>query len=479
MSQQPLRLHLPDFVDERRMTRYQFRVVTLCGLVMFIDGFDTQAISYMAPHIADEWGLSQSALGPIFSAALVGLMVGYLALSPLSDRFGHKRLIIAATAVFGVTTLAALWADNVTELVILRFVTGMGLGAAAPSAVALTGEFSPKRLRATFVLAIYCGFSVGFVVAGLAAGWLIEDHGWRSLLWVGAAAPLLLIPFLIRGLPESPVFMIQRNLAPQRIYAIFRRIDAGLPTSLPEQSEPVFSVEENDSGKRTALSSLFTRKWLWGTLLLWFVFMINLAEFYALQSWLPTIMTDLDYSMNVVVAATTLTTVGGIAAAFVTGPSMDRLGPYRTLGVLYLVGFGCLALTGIAFHAPLWVLLTANFFAGCCVSGGQKSLIALAAVFYPAQMRSTGVGWALGIGRVGGILGPIMVGAALTMNWSPSTVFYAMSVPMLAAGLTVALLGMRYGRSQQGPAQADSAPDTEAPSLTRGSGPALDPGSSI
>mgnify|MGYP001172533253 CR=1 FL=1 len=479
MSQQPLRLHLPDFVDERRMTPYQFRVVALCGLVMFIDGFDTQAISYMAPHIADEWGLSRNALGPMFSAALVGLMVGYMALSPLSDRFGHKRLVVAATAVFGLTTLGALWAGNVTELVVLRFVTGMGLGAAAPSAVALTGEFSPKRLRATFVLAIYCGFSVGFVVAGLAAGWLIEDHGWRSLLWAGAAAPIVLIPFLIRWLPESPVFMIRRNVAPERVYAVFRRIDGTLPPSLPGQTEPVFSVEENDSGQRTAFSSLFTRKWLWGTVLLWLVFMINLAEFYALQSWLPSIMTDLGHPMNVVVAATTLTTVGGIAAAFVTGPSMDRLGPYRTLAVLYLVGFGCLALTGVAFHAPLWVLLTANFFAGCCVSGGQKSLIALAAVFYPAPMRSTGVGWALGVGRVGGILGPILVGAALTLNWSPSAVFYAMAVPMLAAGVTVALLGMRYGPSRQGADRTDPAPDTEAPSLSHGAGPAVGQGPSV
>ncbi len=427
---------------------------------MFIDGFDTQAISYMAPHIADEWGLSQQLLGPIFSAALVGLMVGYLALSPLSERIGHKRVIIAATFVFGLTTLAAVWAGNVTELVVLRFVTGMGLGAAAPSAIALTGEFSPKRLRATFVLVIYCGFSVGFVAAGLVAGWLIPEHGWRSMLWVGAAAPVLLIPFLVRGLPESPVFMIQRKRDPHRIYATFRRIDRELPAAMPEQPAPAFSVEENDSGRRTVLSSLFTRKWLLGTVLLWLVFVINLAEFYALQSWLPSIMTDLGYSMNVVVTATTLTTVGGIAAAFVTGPSMDRLGAYGTLGVLYLVGFVCVALTGAAFHAPLWALLTANFLSGCCISGGQKSLIALAAVFYPAPLRSTGVGWALGVGRVGGILGPLVVGAALAANWKPDAVFYAMSVPMMVAGLTVLLMGLRYGRRADRSAGQDGEPDS-------------------
>jgi AAHS family 4-hydroxybenzoate transporter-like MFS transporter len=320
MSLDPSTLRLPDFVDERRVSRFQYGVITLCGLVMFLDGFDTQAISYMAPHIAKEWGLPTAVLGPIFSSALVGLMIGYLVLSPLSDRFGHKRVIVAAVAGFAVCTLVAVWTAGVTELIVLRFLTGLGLGAAAPSCVAMTGEFSPKRLRATFVLAIYCGFSLGFVVAGLVAGWLIPIHGWRSMFWVGAIAPLVLLPLLLRFLPESPVFMLRRGRDPQRVHQVFRRID---PTIAPTEA-PRFDVAGEDSGKRAALSSLFTRDRVLGTALLWFVFAINLAEFYALQSWLPTILAGLDYDMSVVVTTTTLTTVGGIAAAFITGPAMDR-----------------------------------------------------------------------------------------------------------------------------------------------------------
>jgi MFS transporter, AAHS family, 4-hydroxybenzoate transporter len=458
-------LRLPEFVDERRVGPFQYGVITLCGLVMFIDGFDTQAISYMAPHIAKEWGLSQAVLGPIFSSALVGLMVGYLVLSPLSDRFGHKRVIVAATVGFAVCTLAAVWSGNVTELIALRFLTGLGLGAAAPSCVALTGEFSPKRLRATFVLVIYCGFSLGFAIAGVVAGWLIPLYGWRSMFWAGALAPLVLVPLLLRFLPESPVYLIRRGRDPQRILGVFRRMD---PT-LPAAEAPEFAVEAEDSGKRAALSSLFTRSRVLGTLLLWFVFAINLAEFYALQSWLPTIMTGLHYDMGAVVTATTLTTVGGIAAAVITGPAMDRLGAYGTLTVLYVVGFVFVVLTGLAFGAPLWVLLVANFFAGCCISGGQKSLIALAAVFYPASVRSTGVGWALGIGRIGGILGPLVIGAALAAQWSAGAVFYAMAVPMLVAGLAVFVLGRRYGtrRTVSGgrreAARPDATPARSAP----------------
>ncbi|WP_028935972.1 MFS transporter [Pseudonocardia spinosispora] len=432
---------LPELIDQRPVSRFQYGVITLCALVMFIDGFDTQAISYLAPHIAKEWGLSQAVLGPIFSSALLGLMVGYLVLSPLSDRFGHKRVLVVATASFAVFTLLAVWSGNVTELVALRFLTGVGLGAAAPSAIALTGEFSPARLRATFVLVIYCGFSLGFVAAGLAVGWLLPHHGWRSLFWVGALVPLVLVPALIRYLPESPTFMIRRRYDPSRVLAVLRRVD---PTLDDTWTPSAVAVEDRTTAGRAALSSLFTRHWVWGTVLLWLVFVINLGEFYALQSWLPSILTDLHYPMSTVVSATTLTTVGGIVAAFLTGPSMDRLGAYGTVACVYLAGCVFVALTGLALGSPVWLLLTATFLSGCCVSGGQKSVIALAAVFYPAAMRSSGVGWALGIGRLGGIAGPLVVGAALSAGWDPRSVFYAMAVPMLVAGLVVLVLGRRY-----------------------------------
>jgi AAHS family 4-hydroxybenzoate transporter-like MFS transporter len=199
------------------------------------------------------------------------------------------------------------------------------------------------------------------------------------------------------------------------------------------------------------MSGLFSNGRALGTVLLWAVFALNLGEFYALQSWLPSILTGLDYPMSVVVSATTLTTVGGIAIAFIVGPSMDRLGAYGTLSVLYLVGFVFLALVGAALNAPLWVLLIANFLAGCCVSGGQKCVIALAAIFYPPAIRSTGVGWALGIGRIGGIGGPLVVGALLGSGWAPQSVFYAMALPMLAMALMILLMRRRY----VSPAEAD------------------------
>jgi AAHS family 4-hydroxybenzoate transporter-like MFS transporter len=431
--------HVPAFINEKPIGASQYIITLLCGMVMFLDGFDTQSISYMAPLIAKEWGLSRELLGPIFSSALTGLMVGYLLLSPLSDRFGHRRMMLVSTVAFGVTTLITVFASNVTELIVLRFVTGLFLGSAIPSAVALTGEYSPKRLRATFVLVIYCGFSLGFVAAGALAAWMLPLYGWRSLLWVGAIAPLTLSIFLFLFLHESLDFLVRTKAEGQRIWYILRRVDPALPEAAPRS----FTTVEKEVG--SAVGSLFTSGRTLGTIVLWIIFFLNLAEFYALQSWLPTILTNLHYPLNSVALATTLTTIGGIVIAVVIGPAMDRLGPYRSLAVLYFCGVFFVALMGVALSQPEWVLMAATFFAGCCVSGGQKSVIALAAVFYPAPIRSTGVGWALGIGRLGGIGGPLLVGLLLGWRLSPANIFYAAAIPMLIAGLLVALLGWRYG----------------------------------
>ncbi|GAB3378381.1 MFS transporter [Amycolatopsis echigonensis] len=429
-------LRLPGFIDERRSSWFQRGIVLLCGLVMFLDGFDTQAINYMAPAITKEWALSKADMGPIFSAALVGLMVGYLVIAPLSDKFGHKRLVVAGTLLFALSTLASVWVQNPEQLLTLRFVTGIGLGATTPSTIALTAEYSPKRLRASFVLAIYVGFSIGFVVANYAADWLIPGYGWRSVFAVGAALPLLLVVALVAWLPESLSFLIRRGRQ-AAAYQVFRRIDH----SLPVLSDPQIEAGNFTEGKRVKLRQLVSRGQLVGTVLLWIVFALNLAMFYGLQSWVPTILAEHGYSSGTLATASSMTTIGGIAVAFAVGPAMDRLGAFGSLATLYFAGCGFLALMTVALGAPVWVLLIAIFLIGCGVSGGQKSVIALATVFYPVEVRSTGVGWALGIGRVGGILGPLIIGAALGGGWSAQQVFLALVVPSAVCGALVLYLG--------------------------------------
>ncbi|MGI4901610.1 MAG: MFS transporter [Janthinobacterium lividum] len=435
-------IDVSEIIETRRVSLRLAVLVLLCALLMFLDGFDTQAVSYIVPVVARQWHLPREILGSIFSAALVGLMVGYLAISPLSARFGHKRMMVASTVLFAIFTLFTVFASNVTELIGLRFLTGIGLGAAAPSAVALTCEFAPKRLRATFVLLVYCGFSLGFVVAGMVSGMLLPTHGWQSVMAVGAIAPLLLALPLALMLPESLAFLRQKSDGEVRIRGVLQRLFPH--TDIPAGSRFIL---EDQGERRAGVKALFDGTTSIGTFLLWGIFFLNLAEFYFMQSWLPTMLTGLHYPVATVVWITAMPTVAGVLSALPLGLAMDRVGPYVTLAVMYVAGTLFMVLVASAFAATStgW-LMAAVFCAGFCISGGQKSVIALAAVYYPLNLRSTGVGWALGIGRLGGIAGPLVVGFMYSAHWTPAQIFQAAALPVLIAGIGVMIMGRRYGR---------------------------------
>ena len=405
---------------------------------MFLDGFDTQAISFAAPVIAREWGLPVATLGPILTAAIVGLMVGYLLLSPLANRFGHRRMIISCTALFGVLSLATAVAGEPVHLIALRFLTGAALGAVIPSVVSLTSEFAPKRRRSSLVMYIYCFYALGFVAAGLVSGPVIPLLGWRMLFVIGGAAPLLLLVFLVRFMPESPSFLMARPDGKDRALVTLRRLD---PTLAPGVNIVRNEDKRVTETTRSLIIELFRRNWLLSTTLLWLAFAANLGVFYAIQSWLPTILGTLGQSPTVVIGATVLTTIGGIVAATVIGPCMDRISPFRTLGTVYLLGACFVAILGTAAAGAPALLLAVAFLSGASVAGGQMSVIALATVLYPPKMRSTGVGWALGIGRLGGIAGPLLVGAALGAGVAAQELFLAMALVLVVAGVSVFALG--------------------------------------
>jgi AAHS family 4-hydroxybenzoate transporter-like MFS transporter len=305
-------VHLDHLIDRQRVGRFHVLVLVLTGSVMFLDGLDTQAISFVAPAVAREWSLPVATLGPIFSASILGLMIGYLALSTLAGRIGHRRLVIASTALFGVFTLLCALTTDEIQLIVLRLLTGVGLGAVIPSAVALAGEFAPARRRSTFVMCIYCWLAFGFVAASLISGAVIPAWGWRAMFVIGGVLPLLLLIVLVPFLPDSPSYLLAAGPDDSRARATLRRLDPGL-----DPGTRLLPAER--SGRPLAsgapLAELFRRHWLPSTALLWVAFMLNLGVFYAVQSWLPSILGRLGHPPSVAVAATALTTIGGIIAA--------------------------------------------------------------------------------------------------------------------------------------------------------------------
>jgi AAHS family 4-hydroxybenzoate transporter-like MFS transporter len=422
------------FIDAQPVGRFQILLLLLCAAVLFIDGFDTQAIGYVAPDIAREWGLSRGSLGPVFSAGLFGLMIGALIFGPIADRIGRKRIIVLSTIAFGVGTLLTIFVQDVYWLIAVRFLTGLGLGGAMPNAVALTSEFSPHRRRATMVMAMFCGFSVGAALGGLVAAALIPVFGWRSIFLIGGLAPLIYAPFLARMLPESIRFLAVTGRDNAMLAALLGRVApeaAFTPATRFTVHEPKLAgipvVHLFDQGRTVT------------TLLFWVVFFMSLLDLYLLSNWLPTVLNDLGASIAMAATIGAMLQVGGVVGTFTLGNFIDRFS-FQALALTYLIA--SIAITAIGFSSHSVPLVTlAVFCAGFCIVGGQIASNALTATYYPTSMRSTGIGWALGIGRIGSIVGPLVGGMMLSNKVTIQTLFVTAAVPALCAALAAFALG--------------------------------------
>jgi AAHS family 4-hydroxybenzoate transporter-like MFS transporter len=452
-----------EFIDAQPVGGFQLKLLLTCAAVLFLDGFDTQAIGYVAPALAKEWGLTKGALGPVFSAGLFGLMIGALLFGPLADRIGRKKIIIFSTLAFGIGTLITAFVQDVNALLAIRFLTGLGLGGAMPNAIALTSEFNPRRRRATMVMIMFCGFSVGAALGGFLAAALIPQFGWRSVFVVGGAVPLLLVPILALRLPESVRFLVLTGRADARVAELLGLIG---PNAIFAPATR-FVVHEPELPGIPVLH-LFRSGRTLVTLLLWVVFFMSLLDIYFLANWLPTVLNDLGASVSAAAAIGSMLQVGGVVGTFALGSIIDRFS-FRALALVYFVAVFAVGAIGQLGHSVVFVTM-AIFVAGFCIVGGQIAANALAAGYYPTAVRATGVGWALGIGRAGSIVGPLVGGVLLTMKWSPAEVFMAAAGAALCAALAAFALGRLAGMGGSGKRAAEPAPFEAAlrPSTTAG-----------
>jgi AAHS family 4-hydroxybenzoate transporter-like MFS transporter len=423
--------------DTIRFGPLQLGVTALCAVVALLDGFDTQAIAYVAPRIAQEWGTAPSAFGPVFAVGLMGLSVGALALSPLADRFGRKTIVVLSTIIFGVFALLTATAESMNALLAYRFLTGIGLGAAMPNIVALTSEYAPERLRATLVTVMFCGFPLGSTLGGLVSTGLIDAYDWRSVFILGGALPLLLTPALVWLLPESARFLVARGAPERRLAAIARRL---VPTISTAQFVSQLKSETVESREGLSILQLFKAGRSRVTVLLWLAFFMNLLVMYFLVNWLPTLLKAAGLSLAMAILPTATLNLGGVVGGVVLGRLIDRWGPCSVLGAAYAASAGFIVLIALS-GENLPMLLVGAALAGFGVVGGQIGAIALAASVYPTAIRATGLGWAFGVGRIGAIIGPLLGGLLLAQDWAPRTIILSSAGPALAAAAAVLLLG--------------------------------------
>jgi AAHS family 4-hydroxybenzoate transporter-like MFS transporter len=453
-----------DFIDQQPVGGFQLGLLLTCAAVLFLDGFDTTAIGFVAPSLAKEWGLTKGALGPVFSAGLFGLMIGALVFGPLADRIGRKKIIIFSTLAFGIGALVTAFVQDVNTLLAIRFLTGLGLGGAMPNTIAMTSEFSPHRRRATMVMVMFCGFSAGAALGGLLAAALIPQFGWRSVFVAGGVAPLLLVPVLALRLPESVRFLALTGRANERVADLLALVNPKAEFPLVTQ----FVVHEPGLVGIPMLH-LFRNGRTLVTLLLWVVFFMSLLDLYFLTNWLPTVLNDLGASVSEAAVIGSMLQIGGVVGTFALGSIIDRFS-FRALALVYFIAVFAVGAIGLLGHSIVFVTM-AIFAAGFCMVGGQIAANALAAGFYPTSIRATGVGWALGIGRIGSIIGPLVGGVLLTMKWSAGAVFMAAAGAAWCAALAAFFLSRLAGMGGSGKPAADRSASLEAalhPSTTAG-----------
>lgn len=424
-------------INQGSISRYQQRIIALCFAVVAMDGMDIALMGFIAPALKSDWGVSTHQLGAVISAALIGLALGAMLAGPLADRFGRRVVIISSVFFFGLWTLMTALSHNVDQMMLFRFLTGLGMGAAMPNVGTLVAEYSPERKRAFIITVVFCGFTFGAAGGGFAASWLIPTFGWHAVLVVGGILPLLMVPILLKGLPESVRFLIARQAPAQRIRQIVAKMAPGQALNGRQFAMP--EKPQCHGAARLVLS----RPYLLGSTLLWGAYFMGLFLVYLIGSWLPSLVKDMGMTVTQAALVTAMYQAGGTVGSLFAGWMMDRFNANLALAAIYFTG--AIATVAIGFApAHTLVLSLVAFCSGFCLNGANTGMNALSASYYPTHARATGSSWMHGVGRIGAILSAFAGAQMLSMGWNITEVFSSLAIPAVLTSLLL-LAKYRYG----------------------------------
>jgi MFS transporter, AAHS family, 4-hydroxybenzoate transporter len=430
-SAQPTTVEIRSFINERPLSFQQWTLTALCFCIVLADGMDVAIMGFIAPSITGEWSVSRAAFGFVMGAAPIGLALGAIFAGSSADWFGRRRVLIGSVLSFGVLTLATALTRTPTEMAVLRFLTGFGLGAAMPNATTLLSEYLPDRSKSAVLATMFTGFNLGSALIGFVAAYLIPLSGWRSVLYFGAVIPLALAAALLLVLPESARFMVARNFGPAAIAAVLSRV-SGAPVSAAAR----FVLAEEPAPAKQPVAVLFSAGFALRTFTLWITYFMGLLVIYLSTSWLPTMIKDAGLPIERAATVTAMFQLGGTIGAILVGLAMDRVGATRAIAISYFLGAVALiwlGVNGLGGPALAAIVATVGFF----MSGGQTGLNAFAPTCYPTIARATGVSWMLGIGRLGSILGSSIGGVLIGLNWGFEGIFCALAVPACLAAVAI------------------------------------------
>ena len=419
-------------LENQRLGALQIRVAALCTLVQICDGYDIGSIGIAVPALTHAWNLPGPAFTQAFLWSSIGIMVGALSAGPIGDRVGRKPLLVVSLTIFGLASLLSATAGSLLMLSILRFFTGMGIGGAFPGAATLTGDYAPHRLRATMIMATFTGAPLGGFVVGQAGALLLARFGWPSVFVLGGLMPLLAVPVLLFWLPESPRFLAAKQALSPRQAALLQRL--GLA--------PGQAAEGLDLARGNPVKMLFGKGYALQTVLLWVIFFCSLMDLFLFGYWLPEVLHLTGMTPSQAARAASYRALGAMFAVLYLGLLIDRFGPQRALAWHYAAGAVFTALISLL-AMPYGLLVAVIFLSGLTTTGSQTGANATCGKLYPARMRTSGLGWALGIGRLGGIAAPPLGGWLLSLGLPPRQIFLSACGFALVAAVATALLALR------------------------------------
>ncbi|MGY2258562.1 MFS transporter [Pseudomonas sp. SDO55104_S430] len=427
------KVNVHTIIDHARISGFHWMVMGWCFLLLIFDGYDLFIYGAVLPVLMQQWGLSPLEAGALGSYALFGMMLGAVGFGTLADQIGRKKGIAVCCLLFSCATLANGFVSNPTEFGICRFFAGLGCGGLMPNVVALMNEYAPKKFRTAIVSIMFCGYPLGGVLSASVGIFVLPRFGWEAMFFA-AAVPLILLPLIYWQLPESVGFLLRQSRL-EKARAVLLRVD---PACNLQKDDSLIMGESN--ARPASLLELFREGRALPTLVLWLAFFCCMLMIYALSSWLPKLMASAGYSLGSSLSFLVALNVGAVLGAVFGGWLGDRINLPKVLVAFLILAALSVSLLGLKSPVPvLYLLITV---AGATTIGTQILLYACAAQFYGLSIRSTGMGWASGVGRSGGIVGPLLGGALVGINLPLQLNFIAFALPGLIAALAMVLFAL-------------------------------------
>lgn len=428
------KVNINETIDNAKFSLFHWKVLVWCLLIIIFDGYDLVIYGVALPLLMQQWSLTAVQAGLLASAALFGMMFGAMIFGTLSDRLGRKKTIMICVTLFSGFTFLGAFATNPVEFAILRFIAGLGIGGVMPNVVALMTEYAPKKIRSTLVAIMFSGYAIGGMTSALLGAWLVKDMGWQIMFLI-AGIPLLMLPIIWKFLPESLAFLIKSGKEEQAKQIINKL----LPTrDIHQNTQLVFNENIHHEAP---VKALFQDGRAFSTFMFWIAFFMCLLMVYALGSWLPKLMLQAGYSLGASMLFLFALNIGGMVGAIGGGALADRFHLKPVITSMFVIGAAALILLG--FNSPQIVLYSLIALADAATIGSQILLYTFVAQFYPTTVRSTGMGWASGIGRIGAIIGPVLTGALLTFELPHQMNFLAIAIPGVIAAFAIFLVNLK------------------------------------